>query len=153
MAPHAVRRGLPVLLVLAAGCTHSVTAHHAGALSKERVAIVTTRTWRHGLSPLVAAQGWVTGVDGRPCLADTVEVLPGMHTFIVQHDRQRASGMSDAAPCAVTFDARPGHRYRVRYAPGAGAPRATIEDGRAGTLTVACTILRPPPVLPGPELK
>src|SRR5439155_26664269 len=118
----------------------------------DRVAIVTTRTWRHGLVPLVTARGWVTGVDGRPCRADTVEVLPGMHTFIVEPDPQR-TGRRGSQACAVTFNAEPGHRYRVHYALVAGTPRATIDDGRAGPLPVLCTALRPAPVLPGPELR
>ena len=141
-----------MVVALACNCTHTVSARHSGSVSKDRVAIVTTRTWRHGLSPLVPARGWLTGVDGRPCRADTVEVLPGMHTFIIERDRQRA-GRSSPPPCAVTFNAEPGHRYRMHYALIAATPRATVDDGRAGPLPVLCTVLRPPPVLAGPELR
>ncbi|TMB05428.1 MAG: hypothetical protein E6J70_02260 [Deltaproteobacteria bacterium] len=153
MSRDAGRSAFLVLVALACACTHTVSAHHSGSVSKDRVAIVTTRTWRHGLAPLVPAHGWVTGVDGRPCRADTVEVLPGMHTFIVQRDPQRAAGRGSQLPCAVTFNAQPGHRYRVHYAVVAGTPRATIDDDRAGPLPVLCTVLRPPPVLAGPELR
>jgi len=141
-----------VFAVLASACSHTVTAHH-GASGSNDVAVVTTRTWRHAVSPLVTAPGWLTGVDGHPCHADTVEVLPGMHTFIVERDRQRTRGSGAMPPCAVTFDARPGHRYRMHYAVIAGAPRATIDDGRAGPLPIHCTVLRPAPMLSGPELR
>jgi len=142
MSRDAGRSAFLVLVALACACTHTVSAHHSGSVS-----------WRHGLAPLVPAHGWVTGVDGRPCRADTVEVLPGMHTFIVQRDPQRAAGRGSQLPCAVTFNAQPGHRYRVHYAVVAGTPRATIDDDRAGPLPVLCTVLRPPPVLAGPELR
>ena len=141
-----------VLAVLAAACSHTVAAHHSGSGAKD-VAVVTTRTWRHAVSPVVSARGWFTGVDGHPCHADTVEVLPGMHTFIVERDRERPRRSNGPAPCAVTFDARPGHHYRMHYAVIAGTPRATIDDGRAGPLPFPCTVLRPPPRLTGPELK
>ena len=141
-----------VLAVLVAACSHTVTAHHSASGSKD-VAVVTTRTWRHAVSPVVSARGWVTGVDGRPCHADTVEVLPGMHTFIVERDPHRPRRSNGPAPCALTFNALPGHRYRMHYAVIAGTPRATIDDGREGPLPIPCTVLRPPPMLSGPELK
>ena len=147
------RRLLLVVVSIASACSHTVSAHHGGSLSKDHVAIVTTRTWRHGLSPLLPAPGWLVGVDGRPCRADTVEVLPGMHTFIIQRDQQRAGGHGGPPACALTINAQPGLRYRVHYALVAGTPRATIDDGRAGALPVVCTVLRPAPVLAGPELK
>ena len=147
------RRVLLVLIALAPACAHRVSAHHAGNVSADRVAIVTTRTWRHGLSPLVPARGWVVGVDGHPCRADTVEVLPGMHTFIIQRDQKRAVRRGAPPACALTIDAAPGHHYRVHYAVVAGTPRATIDDGRGGASPVVCTVLLPAPVLAGPELK
>jgi len=147
------RRVLLVLAAIASACGHRVSAHHAGNVSADRAAIVTTRTWRHGLSPLVPAHGWVVGVDGHPCRADTVEVLPGMHTFIIQRDQKRGGGHGAPPACALTINAAPGRRYRVHYALVAGTPRATIDDGRAGASPVVCTVLRPAPVLAGPEFK
>ena len=153
MLRDAAGSALLALVAIACACTHTVSAHHSGSVSKDRVAIVTTRTWRHGLAPLVPAHGWVTGVDGRRCRADTVEVLPGMHTFIIQRDPDRSGRRGSPPACAVTFNAEPGHRYRVHYALLAGTARATIDDGRAGPLPVLCTVLRPPPALTGPELR
>jgi len=142
-----------MFVALATACAHRVSAHHAGSVSPEHVATVTTRTWRHGLVPLVSAPGWIVGVDGRPCRADTVEVLSGMHTVIVQRDRQRGGRSGDPPACALTINAEPGHRYRVHYALVAGTPRATIDDGRSGPSPAVCMVLRPAPVLAGPELK
>src|SRR5437762_13530784 len=89
-----------VLAVLAAACSHTVAAHHSGSGAKD-VAVVTTRTWRHAVSPVASARRRFTAADGHPSHADTVDLLPVLHTFNVERQRERTPRSSAPTPRAL----------------------------------------------------
>jgi hypothetical protein len=134
--------GLVVFLVLAS-CTTTTRTPGIGGLGPDR-ATVTTRTWRHWVHWVVPAAGWITGVDGVPLMTDKVELRPGMHTVVIERDKNRPkSGVS--AACGLSFQAQPGRHYYAASEGMGAAWHATLQDEKGG-VPVACMPLRPAPL-------